>query len=79
MPRLRERHAAVLTPCSIVLLPTDDWRGWASATPWIGPEESETPLFALDLGDDTHSWCFPDRSPFVWVDDRLEPWPAASP
>jgi len=63
-----------LQRCAIVLLPQDDWRGWASATPWLDPNDDEAPLYALDLGDNSDLvWCFPDRRHFRWTGTRLEP------
>ncbi len=67
------RAASTLPPCSLVLLPEDNWRGWAEASPWLGLNDDHTaPLFAADFGETLGlEWCYPDRRIYRWADDRM--------
>jgi len=65
--------ASTLPQCSLVLLPEDNWRGWAEASPWLGLTDDHTaPLFAADFGETLGlEWCYPDRRIYRWADDRM--------
>jgi hypothetical protein len=69
------RAAAALPPCSLVLLPADNWRGWAGASPWLGLNDDHTaPLFVTDFGETLGlEWCYPDRQFYRWEDGRMVP------
>ncbi len=69
------RAASTLPQCSLVLLPEDNWRGWAEASPWLGLNDDHTaPLFAADFGETLGlEWCYPDRRIYRWTDDRMVP------
>ncbi|MCD4750997.1 MAG: hypothetical protein K8R59_16620 [Thermoanaerobaculales bacterium] len=63
---------AKLPPCSLVLIPEGDWRGWTVATPWLDHEDPTSVVFATDL-DDNHDLrgCFPDRRMYRWRNREL--------
>ncbi len=69
------RAAAALPPCSLVLFPADDWRGWAGASPWLGrTDDHSAPAFAADFGETLGpEWCFPDRRIYRWDGENLHP------
>jgi hypothetical protein len=68
------RAAEDLEPCSIGLLPEDDWRVWAEVAPWLPPDPTGGPLFATGRPDDPElAWCFPDHQPLVWTDAGFVP------
>ena len=69
------RAVAALPPCSLVLFPGDDWRGWAAAAPWLGrTDDHSAPAFAADFGETLGpEWCFPDRRIYRWDGENLHP------
>ncbi|RLE23994.1 MAG: hypothetical protein DRJ65_10735 [Acidobacteria bacterium] len=71
-PRMT-RAASTLPRCSLVLLPQDNWRGWAEASPWLGlTDDHAAPLFAADFGETLGlEWCYPDRRFYRWTDGRM--------
>jgi hypothetical protein len=61
------RAAADLPPCTLGLLPEDDWRVWAEVAPWLPPDPEGGPVLATGWIDDPDlGWCFPDHRPLVW-------------
>jgi len=67
--------ASALPPCSLVLLPAENWRGWAEASPWLGLNDDHTaPLFAADFGETLGlEWCYPDRQFYRWKNGSMIP------
>lgn len=58
---------------SVVLVPEDNWRVWAEASPWLCSGDSEAPVVALDRAPSEEiCCCFPDSRLFRWEDREMK-------
>jgi hypothetical protein len=70
-----ERQLEALAPQrALIVLPTDEWQGWAAAARMVDFRPDAPILFIqADAGDPAITAIAGDRPVFVWLDGRLEP------
>jgi hypothetical protein len=70
-----ERQLEALAPQrALIVLPTDEWQGWAEASR-MADFRSDAPILFIqaDAGDPAIAAIAGDRPVFLWRDGRLEP------